>query len=64
MRNAGGVLRALLGGPPGYYEGVYFELRDRHGKLVYAEAAAARAGVGSGWADSALGVRVGRGLRR
>ena len=54
-----GVLTRLLEVAPGEYEGVYFEVRDGRGELVYFTATAARTGSGIAWVRPCLGVKVG-----
>jgi hypothetical protein len=60
----GGTFRALLGAPPGSYEGVYVAIRDRTGKALYIQGAASRIGWAFAWADPSSGISVGRGFAK
>ena len=51
-----GGLRSVLGGAPTRFEGVYLEVRNAAGDLVYITAAAPRAGASTFWIAPGLGV--------
>jgi hypothetical protein len=51
-----GGLQSVLGGAPTRFEGIYLEVRNAAGDLVYITAAAPRAGASTFWVASGLGV--------